>query len=695
MIIKSIKYQNYRCFKNVNISFDTTLDKNIFLVVAPNGGGKTEMLFSFHWVLYGFDFGKLQAKESTPYALNSTLYQNLLDSKTGDKRSCSIELVLESEGRTYNVMRTETYKKEKHGVSSCQAVKLSSTDDKGRRSLPIEDEETFLDQLSRIIPQNILQGIIFDGERMKQLSQVDDSSKKAVEGVIRQITNEDLFERCKTELKELRKENSKLFKQQSQKYGGGDAASAESKIQKNTESIERKETEVGVKKYDLKSTIERLESIHLELSQHEESKRYEDLRSQWKKELEDKTKSLDTYFDYLYKDLFDAYLLISDDLLDAVENLLQDVDIPAGLTVEAVRNIMSRDTCICGHKFDADALTLLNDLISKLPPDNINSTIGEMVRQTRLAKDELKDKLARNYKEMHTLEKEIDKLKEQITNISTQISEGAPQKIKELEKENAGCIKKQVKLEDEIATLEEDIINLKKEIIQLRKERDDSSRGNIILKHLTARESFINKCLSALDAIDEYNKRISLQNINARINEAYEMLSEDYENGRRLYIVQYDKSTKYRLASYLEPKFNSVCDKLASGIEARKAAGETEEEIRETAIQKVLESNSTGQAKINTLAFAKAILDYSREKREDSSTEISRSYPFLIDSPFTELSDGNLMKSAKRIHEFAEQVILMISNESLSGVSDYVMPYVGKVVKLEKSNKDAFSSIVE
>lgn len=71
------KYSNYRCFKDVEVFFDTDLEKNISLVIAPNGGGKTEMLFSFWWVLYGFEFSDLKGKEPTPYSLNSSLYNEV------------------------------------------------------------------------------------------------------------------------------------------------------------------------------------------------------------------------------------------------------------------------------------------------------------------------------------------------------------------------------------------------------------------------------------------------------------------------------------------------------------------------------------------------------------------------------------------------------------------------------------------
>ncbi len=697
MTIKSIRYDNYRCFKNISLNFDTKPGKNIFMVIAPNGGGKTEMLFSFQWVLYGFDFSKLNAKESTPYSLNSTLYQNLQEGLAGDSRSCSVELTFEANGKTYNVKRTETFKRKykSNDIWSEQSVELSYTNEAGVKSLAEKDPDVVREHLSRIIPPNILQGIIFDGERMKRLSQVTDESKEAVEGVIKQITNEDLFERCRTEFKSLLKENSKAIKLIGKKSGMSSIEETESKIQSDLDDIENKTRTLNVFKYEKDSLVIRLEEIHSELAGIEESRRYEDERTRLRKELDDKENELNQYFEYLFEDLDDGYLLISDQLFDDVDSLLNDYDIPAGLTVSAVRNILLREKCICGHPFTQESRDLLEDLIKKLPPDNINSAIGEMVRNARLEQKSLKTNLGRTYKEIHNREKSINEIKEKISNISALITEGASDTIRALEKENQEKTKRLGIVESSIDRLESEIEDLKKEIVVLKKERDAGSKMVGTMKALLAREDFMNKCLTALDAIDEYNKMISLQDINTRINDAYKLLSEDYVNGRRLYIVQFNKKTKYRMASYMEDKYNQVFLRMSAdnGLAAYQAAGMTLPEIQEDAILKVLESNSTGQAKINTLAFAKAILDYSRAERSEDSTEISRSYPFLIDSPFTELSDGNLHQSADSIHQFAEQVILMISKESLDSVKEQLQPYIGAVVELQKSVNDSFSTI--
>ena len=109
MKINYIKYHNYRCFKDLTINFDTTKDQNISLVMGVNGAGKTEILFSFQWVLYGFDFKKMREKEETPYSLNSSLYHRLQSDRHANSVECWVELSFSNKGTDYFMKRTEIF----------------------------------------------------------------------------------------------------------------------------------------------------------------------------------------------------------------------------------------------------------------------------------------------------------------------------------------------------------------------------------------------------------------------------------------------------------------------------------------------------------------------------------------------------------------------------------------------------------
>ena len=88
-------------------------------------------------------------------------------------------------------------------------------------------------------------------------------------------------------------------------------------------------------------------------------------------------------------------------------------------------------------------------------------------------------------------------------------------------------------------------------------------------------------------------------------------------------------------------------------------------------------------------------MDYSNEVRDEDSIEITKNYPFMIDSPFTELSGDNLSLSSKELHNFAKQIILMISDKSYETVKDKIEKYVGSVARLKKNDGESRSTLEE
>ena len=177
------------------------------------------------------------------------------------------------------------------------------------------------------------------------------------------------------------------------------------------------------------------------------------------------------------------------------------------------------------------------------------------------------------------------------------------------------------------------------------------------------------------------------------MSDTYTLLSED--KGRRIYLCQHEKNDKYRLVTYVKSKFDELkTNWINTGfIKTLEDDGLSESEIYEKMVLKVVEGKSTGQSKINSLTFAKAILDYSNEDRSSDNLKISHDYPFLIDSPFTELSGDNPSNVAQHIHTFATQVILMADDISYGGVKKIVDPSVNSVTKLLKNEAEGITYI--
>lgn len=695
MRFKKIEFENYRCFINGILEFKENSEENINVIIGPNGGGKTEMLFAFWWVLYEFDFSRLRGKEYTPYALNSDLYKLLELGTVREEKKCSVVVEFEHLNIHYRLKKTVIFRKTEKQILQDVYQELSLYNDNGELSLPIRDKKEIDRQINKIIPKAILGGIIFDGERMQKLSSADEKSKKAIQGVINDITNVELIEKCISIYKDIRKELNSTIKKLAKQTRQESLEELVKQIGKNDIIIDNNSIAIKEKKECLDVMKIKMDDISEKLKLIEEVRALEIQRNNEKKNIEESTKRLDEYYKNFSASLKEAYLLNTSELMNTVEDIIQKVDIPVGLTVEAVRSILDRGRCICGNKLRDEEIEKLNTLIYSLPPDNINSTLSEVIRQTKDKIYDVKSHCKENYKYINECEKEIKSSKATITLLSSQILEFNKQGAKELEIENNKLIYDSQKLKLDIECLEKELESAQNEREDLIKQRDIISKNHEETNNLNIQLGFIEKCLNAFEIIKESNKKKALVDINKKIKLAYNSLSEDYNLGTTIYIVQYDEVRKYQMITYIKSKVNELLNHWKSNGKYMEYEnlGLSESEIYEKAILVSADSNSTGQSKMNTLSFAKSILDYSNEQKERNGLEVQKEYPFLIDAPFSDIADNNLVNASKELHNFAKQVILMLDKDKYESIKIYISRYISRIYILEKNKEQNVTSI--
>jgi len=249
---------------------------------------------------------------------------------------------------------------------------------------------------------------------------------------------------------------------------------------------------------------------------------------------------------------------------------------------------------------------------------------------------------------------------------------------------------KQQNIDDKLPAMERDLEAKRKVKAAIAKGADDS----VLIEKESA---YIEKCLVALDKVKAANRITALKQINTRLEDAYKKLCDDYDLGRRIYIVQYDQVKMYNLVTYNKAQYDDSLAKMKEkGTFARlKALEQSEEEIEETAILSCALPNSTGQSKMNTLAFVKAILDFSNAPQESGLFETTKSYPMLIDAPFGDIFDKNLEKSAESLYSFTHQIILMMAEDSYNDVAQHIGPHVSSLHKFKKNPNANHSTIVK
>lgn len=693
MKINYIKYHNYRCFKDLTIKFDTTSIKNISLVMGVNGSGKTEMLFSFQWVLYGFNFKSMREKEETPYSLNSALHHKLEVDRHANSVDCWVELSFTNKGVEYFVKRTETFMRRNDIVTSNERVELSHTQANGERTIPETNKDIVEELLSRIIPKSILEGITFDGERMKKLNIVGDQSIETIKNVISLVTNEKLFELCSGEIKDvngdIRKEKMRISRQ----AGNVSAEELEKEIGELEYTIEENEISLHGIRINQEKVANKLEEISIKLSELKDAEELEQKRKGLEKDLERVKKSFDQNTDIFYKRLSDGYALVTDQLVGDVKQSIENVDIPAGLTVEAVKSILKRPKCICGSDMCPDVIKHLTDMLSTLPPDNISSTLLYMANQFEGEKKRTAKLLKEAYRSMKDDEDEVAKIKSQLSEIAQSLVTNVSETIRKLGKERDAQLQLQGRLAQDEERCNREKERAEKRLKEAKTELQAASGNQEQLKALNAQQDLLDLFKKAIERIGERNSELSLLSINAYLSKAYTLLSED--TGRRIYLCQHEKKDKYRLVTYVKSKYDTLLTTWTNSGELKTLQDEglSDSEIHEKIVLKVVEGKSTGQSKVNSLAFAKAILDYSNEDRTTDKLKVSHDYPFLIDSPFTELSGKNLENVAQYIHTFANQIILMADDKSYGGVAAFVEPEVCSKTKLLKNEKEGITYI--
>lgn len=699
MIIKSIEYKNFRCFLDGKIEFDTKNKLNF--IIGENGAGKTEVLFSFWWVLYDFDYKNLSNKKYTPYALNSRLYKELEISSTFKEHIAEVTLEFEHNNKKYRIRRTRHFAKVNNKVKEDDYVELAQYDEYGVLSIPINDPKKYERVLNTILPKKILSGILFDGERMRNLSSEDESSIKTIEGIISDITNQDAINMANSTLTEVGKAYLKKIKSIAKEQNNTELEDLINRKGQLDQYIIEFRNELTSIENAIPSLANDLEEVSSKLSQYTEVKVKEETRRKNEDLIERLNKESTSLIQNFGSSLKFGYYLVSDNILEDVDTLINESDVPFGLTSNAVLEIIKRNKCICGEELNDDHRSHLLSLVDSLPPNNINATISEMTRQARLFKTQLIGTLQSDYTLITDNDKKIHDLKIENANISTEIGTGSNLNIASLEKDRTKYSQELNEYYQKEKFLIGKIKDYKSELDQINDLITSSSKLSNSNISLNKKYDFINKCAKLLLKIEEANRLNAMRQINDYLDQAYSELSDDYSKGRRLYITRFTEP-KYRIIPYYFSTFQKNQNNIREILEKdkyKKLGRIDDQTINEILIIESAESNSTGQGKVNTLSFIKALMKYSKSNRAkgkkdlDSIMSDEKHYPLILDAPFTELSEYNLSSIAKKLKDFNEQTIVMLDKKSYEENIRFYKEEIGTVYHLIASDNLPESSI--
>ena len=200
MIIKSLQLNNFRQYKGLQkIIFSTDKEKNVTVIKGENGSGKTTLLEAFIWCFYG--------KLTLPNA-DRILTADISNSmKNLDKEEVYVEINFIHNEKEYFVRRSTSFQKNNLNEirrSSNEAILQIKNDDGTLKTLRIEE-------LYRIIPEDLSTYFFFDGERIENMSKSNREGKRDLNLAIRNILGLDVVSNAKKHLVRVKTELEKEF----------------------------------------------------------------------------------------------------------------------------------------------------------------------------------------------------------------------------------------------------------------------------------------------------------------------------------------------------------------------------------------------------------------------------------------------------------------------------------------------------
>jgi DNA sulfur modification protein DndD len=644
MIIKSLTLENFRQFKNKQtITFSTDSKKKSTLVIAKNHTGKTTIIESFSWILYG--------KTNLVSVLNSAIKDGL---GSGEITTVAGSINLTHANKDYTVSRSQTFTKSGRGISSDNSVltvTFKTVDGRSKEIRGIDAEK----EINAIIPYELFSYFFFKGEQIekigKEINTVKSTKHREFVNAIRGMLGFNWLYQAKSDLKTL-----------SSQYN---AEIASNKTDGKLAELAKREADAESNRVKCEAEIDRLEKEIDKLTEKRESlsktiMTFGNVEEKQKEVrlLEEKCKSLRTDINGHRKKLFsvfseDAFSIFSEALVDKALTLLEnegniDKGIP-GLEASAVEYFLEKKECLCGHKLEEGSKEYekLKELIKYLPPNNLGSEISKFNDRSQSVKDTARkgyDSIMTQRKTLLKLLADYDDALQKLKNLNEEIQN--VDDVSKIKAEERNCVALIDNLNQQLGSIRLLLEQANNEIAAVQKERSNYTVTDNRYKKIVECKWHVDALINRIEAYcdkKESEKRVQLEDA---INSIYK---EIFDIG---------------ISIELDDNYN----------------------IKQTASDKInLEEfqNSTSQDAIMAFSFIGGIIKLARDKmisntNEEDDFNDSEPYPLVMDAPSSSFDIERIEKFCQIMPKIAEQVIFFIKDTDGLYVKEYLSESIGK-----------------
>ena len=629
MLIDYIRINNWRSFYGENdFLVSKHPDKNVTLIRAENGVGKTSLLAAINWCLFNILPSESEFEDPT------RLVNKFACERDGAK-STTVSIDFLHEGKSYRASRTYDQPTE-----TAHPLRLRELVDGGEVPSSKDRPDRFINS---VIPREMAPHFFFYGEATSRYTGASGARKfgEAVKGILGSTV-------ARMALEDLRKVWQD-FNRQASDNTSAEAQAAERAIDEAAARIASSREEILKLNVEIEAAADRVDRLNQELAGAKPAKEAQTRRSRIEAALAakdaERSKALQRSKSWMQNF---ATAVLAEELVEEAAEVIRQEDtrrkLPAPYDKKFVGEILEDGTCVCGRPLskgsaEYDAIkSLLDTAGDKTVMSRVLSTSSALGRVGEKAKNAWSDH-ERNSEDLRKVEGEIVRLDADLVEISKELAANPITDIAEKEAARERAIKQRNVASNRKVDIQSSVSNFEREKSEREAKRDE------LIKKSEAARRFVKRAqlAAALTARLETRLRGEEETARAAIEADVDGIVQKFM--RKPATVRLDKDYQLRLF-----------DELGTEI-----------------------AKSTGENQLLGLAFTGAIAKYAKE-RQDQIDDIllpGTVAPLVVDSPFGHLDPLYRQGVAEFLPNLASQVILLVST---SQASDTVMTTLaGKV----------------
>lgn len=658
MILKSIKFNDFRPFKGEQIIDFTSDDNNktVIVVLAQNTCGKTTLVLSFLWCFYGVS--KFDRPDDI---LNNRVLNEM---SIGSLQTASVEVNFEHEGTCYFVKRANTYKKAPNGQSILQNQDFIMTfvDENGETKPCGKTLSERKEVLNSIMPEELSGYFFFEGEKSNSIT------KKDVKKAVKELLGLEVYSNM---MKHLHGETSNVssnsvmghYQKLINKDSDYKAQAVYDKLDKAKTALNEKKYELTTAEADLVNYEGKLEEIRKKLREAEPTKELQKERDRIETNIKREKNRLDEQYISFFKDFsLRSFNMFVTPLFLSAQKKFDDMDLSdkgiKGIDINAINELLNRQICLCGTHLTPGSVAYDNvaAYADVVPPREIGTYIRDML-------DEFEERRQKSSEYVSLFTDEYKNILLSLRNIDA------------LESESSECLEKLKKVEGINITQYED------------DERLYKSRINQIQRSISSLNVDIGSLNSRIDLYEkEFNQYKSKSETAKRYELLYAYAEEIYEWVKRTYDKR-EADLKIELQNKISELFNSIYSgNRKAFIDDKFMLHLKDTNGKELALTGALET-------ITYFSFVGALVQIANdevEKRSENeeAEQFGEYYPLVLDAAFSHTDDYHTKSVARCLSDCSKQLIFAVMEKDWQYAKDGIESKVAKVYTIEKESED-------